>query len=78
MMFRKSSDLLIALILKIIVKYAQVKFKIDGDGPKVEIIQKMIDTLKLQDKIEFFYFLPIYKVSAFLKEGDIFLNASFT
>lgn len=72
----KGSELLTHMIPKICNADDKVKFIIAGDGPKFIDFQQMIETFRLQDKVELIGSVPHEKVPEVMRRGDIYLHAS--
>jgi len=50
--FRKGVDLLFELIPKICKEFSNVKFILGGDGPKKYLLDQMVKTFELEDRVE--------------------------
>ena len=53
-------------------------FIVGGDGPKMYLLEEMIDKYNIANKVELLGNLPHAKVRDVLCRGHIFLNASLT
>ncbi|SCU82555.1 LADA_0C06260g1_1 [Lachancea dasiensis] len=74
----KGADLLTHLIPKICAVQSNVRFVVAGDGPKFVDFQQMIETHRLQDKVELLGAVQHEKVRDVMCLGDIYLHASLT
>ncbi|KAL6944914.1 hypothetical protein ACO0QE_002356 [Hanseniaspora vineae] len=72
----KGSELLTHMIPKICQADDKVKFIIAGDGPKFIDFQQMIETFRLQERVELIGSVPHEKVPEVMRRGDIYLHAS--
>ena len=71
-------DLLVDVIPAVIHKYPNVRFILGGDGPKMNLLQEMIDKYNIADKVEILGAVPHEKVRDVFCRGHIFLNTSLT
>lgn len=76
--YRKGTDLLIEVIPEICKLYSNVKFLIGGDGPKLILLQEMIKSANLEEKVILYGSLPHNKVREVMIKGHIYLNTSLT
>ncbi|SSD58308.1 related to Phosphatidylinositol N-acetylglucosaminyltransferase GPI3 subunit [Saccharomycodes ludwigii] len=72
----KGADLLTHLIPKICENNPKVNFIIAGDGPKFIDFQQMIETYRLQEKVQLIGSVQHEKVRDVMCQGDIYLHAS--
>ena len=71
-------DLLAALIPIVCDKHPNVNFVIGGDGPKRVVIEEVVESNNLQDRVTLISSVPHEQVRDVLVKGDIFLNCSLT
>ena len=76
--YRKGVDLLVDVIPAVIHKYPNVRFIVGGGGPKMDLLQEMIDKYNLADKVEILGSVPHENVRNVFCRGHIFLNTSLT
>ena len=76
--FRKGTDLLIEIIPEICHLFHNVNFLIGGDGPKKNLLENMIESSNLQNRVILFGSLPHNKVRDIMIQGDIYFNPSLT
>lgn len=76
--FRKGVDLLIEIIPEICNLYPQVRFIIGGDGPKKCLLENMIKSAHLQNKVILLGSLQHNEVRKVMIMGHIYLNTSLT
>ncbi|AQZ17800.1 SPT14 (YPL175W) [Zygosaccharomyces parabailii] len=74
----KGIDLLIRLVPKICSIQKNVRFIIAGDGPKYVELQQMIESQRLQDRVNLMGAVPHEKVREIMCQGDIYLHPSLT
>ena len=74
----KGADLLTHLIPQICATHTDVDFIIAGDGPKYIDFQQMIESNRLEDRIQLLGPVPHEKVRDVMCRGDIYLHASLT
>ncbi|SCV02529.1 LAME_0H02432g1_1 [Lachancea meyersii CBS 8951] len=74
----KGADLLTHLIPQICQLQQSVNFVVAGDGPKFVDFQQMIETYRLQDRIQLLGAVQHEKVRDVMCQGDIYLHASLT
>ncbi|KAJ3196065.1 hypothetical protein HK101_010166 [Irineochytrium annulatum] len=75
LVYRKGTDLLVAVIPRICALYPEVNFLIGGDGPKRVDLEQMREKYVLQDRVTV---LEAVKHADVLVQGHIFLNTSLT
>jgi phosphatidylinositol glycan class A protein len=76
--YRKGTDLLIEIIPEVCKLFPNVKFVIGGDGPKKPLLENMIETSNLQDRVRLTGALRHNKVRDIMIKGNIYLNTSLT
>ena len=76
--YRKGTDLLIEIIPEVCKQFPNVKFVIGGDGPKKPLLENMIETSNLQDRVTLTGALRHNKVRDIMIKGNIYLNTSLT
>ena len=69
---------MVDVIPAVIHKYPNVRFIVGGDGPKMDLLQEMIDKYNIADKVEILGSIPHEKVRNLFCRGHIFLNTSLT
>ncbi|CEP60161.1 phosphatidylinositol N-acetylglucosaminyltransferase SPT14 LALA0_S01e04390g [Lachancea lanzarotensis] len=74
----KGADLLTHLIPKICNIQQNVNFIIAGDGPKFVDFQQMIETYRLQERVQLLGAVQHENVRDVMCQGDIYLHASLT
>nr|CAA97882.1 SPT14 [Saccharomyces cerevisiae] len=74
----KGSDLLTRIIPKVCSSHEDVEFIVAGDGPKFIDFQQMIESHRLQKRVQLLGSVPHEKVRDVLCQGDIYLHASLT
>lgn len=74
----KGVDLLIRLVPRICSAHDDVKFIIAGDGPKYVELQQMIETRRLQDRVQLMGSVAHEKVREVMCQGEIYLHPSLT
>lgn len=74
----KGIDLLVRLVPKICSTHSDVKFIIAGDGPKYVELQQMIESQRLQNRVNLMGSVPHEKVRDIMCQGDIYLHPSLT
>ncbi|RWS20305.1 N-acetylglucosaminyl-phosphatidylinositol biosynthetic protein-like protein, partial [Leptotrombidium deliense] len=78
LVYRKGVDLLASLISILCLKYENLQFIIGGDGPKRIVIEEVIESYQLQDRVTLLGAIRHEHVRDVLVKGDIFLNCSLT
>ncbi|KAJ3204602.1 hypothetical protein HDU67_009406, partial [Dinochytrium kinnereticum] len=78
LVYRKGTDLLVAVIPKICAQFPQVQFLIGGDGPKRVELEQMREKHVLQDRVTVLGAVKHSEVRSVLTQGHIFLNTSLT
>ena len=78
LVYRKGSDILVAIIPAICKKYPFVDFIIAGDGPKQIDILQMIERHELFDRVQMLGAKPYSEVPSVLQMGHLFINCSLT
>ncbi|KAI9208296.1 uncharacterized protein BJ171DRAFT_419782 [Polychytrium aggregatum] len=78
LVFRKGTDLLVAIIPRICSLYPSVQFIIGGDGPKRVDLEQMREEHGLQERVQVLGSISYSQVREVLVQGDIFLNTSLT
>ena len=76
--YRKGTDLLIEVIPEVCKLFPNVKFVIGGDGPKKPLLENMIETSNLKDRVILTGALRHNKVRDIMIKGNIYLNTSLT
>ena len=76
--YRKGVDLLIDVIPVICKKYQNVNFLIGGDGPKKILLENMIISFNIGDRVKLKGSLAHNNVRDLLIQGHIYLNTSLT
>jgi phosphatidylinositol glycan class A protein len=76
--YRKGVDLLIEVIPEICKMYQNVRFLIGGDGPKKVLLEDMVKSSNLHDRVELKGSLAHHQVRDLLIQGHIYLNTSLT
>ena len=76
--YRKGTDLLIEIIPEVCKLFPNVKFVIGGDGPKKPLLENMIETSNLQDRVTLTGALRHNKVRDIMIKGNLYLNTSLT
>ena len=76
--YRKGTDLLIEIIPEVCKLFPNVKFVIGGDGPKKPLLENMIETSNLKDRVILTGALRHNKVRDIMIKGNIYLNTSLT
>lgn len=74
----KGVDLLIRLVPRICSLHQDVKFIIAGDGPKFVELQQMIESCRLEERVDLMGSVPHEKVREVMCRGDIYLHPSLT
>ncbi|SCU79704.1 LAFA_0B05072g1_1 [Lachancea sp. 'fantastica'] len=74
----KGADLLTHLIPQICNIQQNVNFVVAGDGPKFVDFQQMIETYRLQERVQLLGSVQHEKVRDVMCQGDIYLHASLT
>lgn len=78
LVYRKGVDLLLGVIPSICKAFPEVDFLIGGDGSKKLSLEEMVEREELQDRVDFFGFVPHKNVRDVLVRGHVFLNCSLT
>ncbi|KAI8924281.1 hypothetical protein BC831DRAFT_402716 [Entophlyctis helioformis] len=78
LVYRKGTDLLVAVIPTICAAYPEVYFLIAGDGPKRIELEQMRERFELQDRVQMIGSVNHSDVRNVLVQGHIFLNTSLT
>lgn len=78
LVYRKGIDLLAKLIPIICDLYPEAEFLIGGDGPKRAMLNEVVRSNKLQDRVQLLGTVKADQVRNILIKGDIFLNSSLT
>ncbi|KAJ3333893.1 hypothetical protein HDU76_001809 [Blyttiomyces sp. JEL0837] len=78
LVYRKGTDLLVAIIPKICALFPEVNFLIGGDGPKRIELEQMREKYVLQDRVTVVGAVKHADVRKLLVQGHIFLNTSLT
>ena len=78
LVYRKGADLLQAIIPIICSQMEDVDFIVGGDGNRLEALQEMVETNRIQDRVSFLGGVPHNQVRDVLCQGHIFLNCSLT
>jgi phosphatidylinositol glycan class A protein len=76
--YRKGTDLLIEIIPEICKLYPNVNFIIGGDGPKKYLLDNMVKSSNLENRVQFTGSLAHNKVREIMIKGNIYLNTSLT
>jgi phosphatidylinositol glycan class A protein len=76
--YRKGTDLLIEVIPAICNTFPNVNFLIGGDGPKKILLEEMVQSMGLKDRVILYGPLPHHKVRDVMIQGHIYLNTSLT
>jgi phosphatidylinositol glycan class A protein len=76
--YRKGTDLLIEIIPELCNLYPDIKFLIGGDGPKKILLENMIESSNLHDRVVLYGSLQHSKVREVMIQGHIYLNTSLT
>lgn len=78
LVYRKGIDIMALVIPEVCHRYPNVNFVIGGDGPKKGLLQQMIASEGLQDRVRLAGAIPHERARDFLLQGHIFINASLT
>ncbi|XP_014272828.1 phosphatidylinositol N-acetylglucosaminyltransferase subunit A [Halyomorpha halys] len=78
LVYRKGIDLLAQIIADICPKYHDVDFMIGGEGVKRALLEEVISSRGLQNRVTLLGPLPHSEVCKVLNKGHIFLNTSLT
>ncbi len=74
----KGMDTLISLMPKIIERFPEARLKIVGDGPQMENLKKLVDTLSLNNVVTLTGSVPHQEALAYMKTSDVFvLNSGY-
>jgi phosphatidylinositol N-acetylglucosaminyltransferase subunit A len=76
--YRKGTDLLIEVVPELCNMFANVNFLIGGDGNKKILLDNMVQSSNLHDRVKLFGSLPHNKVRDVMIQGHIYLNTSLT
>lgn len=74
----KGADLLTRLVPRICSMHDKVRFVIAGDGPKYVELQQMVESCRLQERVQLMGSVPHEKVREVMCQGDIYLHPSLT
>ncbi|QLL30989.1 hypothetical protein HG536_0A08040 [Torulaspora globosa] len=74
----KGADLLTQLVPRICSVHEEVRFLIAGDGPKYVELQQMVESHRLQDRVQLMGSVAHEKVREVMCQGDIYLHPSLT
>ncbi|KAF6775778.1 hypothetical protein AHF37_04747 [Paragonimus kellicotti] len=78
LVYRKGTDLLVAIIPPLCALFPQLRFLIGGDGPKLIDLEEVRERHQLHSRVELLGALAPEQVRGVLVQGDIFLNTSLT
>lgn len=78
LVYRKGIDLLAAALPVLCQRHHDIEFLIGGDGPKSNLLKKIIDENQLYNRVHLLGALPHERVRSLLVRGHIFLNCSLT
>ena len=78
LVFRKGTDLLVAIIPRICATNGRVRFIIAGDGPKKIDLEQMREQYMLQDRVDILGAVKHSQVRDILVRGHLFVNTSLT
>uniref|UniRef100_T1HF81 phosphatidylinositol N-acetylglucosaminyltransferase n=1 Tax=Rhodnius prolixus TaxID=13249 RepID=T1HF81_RHOPR len=78
LVYRKGIDLLAQIIIDMCAKHPAVDFLIGGSGPKMSMLEELIEKYNLQSRITLLGSLEHSSVCSVLRKGHIFLNTSLT
>lgn len=78
LVYRKGVDLLAQIIADTCPKHSNVDFVIGGDGVKQALLEEVISSRGLQNRVKLLGPLPHSEVCRVLNTGHIFLNTSLT
>ncbi|CAH0387782.1 unnamed protein product [Bemisia tabaci] len=78
LVYRKGIDLLAQIIADMCARYSEVEFLIGGDGVKRWLLEEVIQTFKLENRVRLLGSLEHSQVRDVLVQGHIFLNTSLT
>ena len=76
--YNKGTDLLIAVIPRILAAHPNVRFIVAGSGPKAIDLEQMLERRVLQDKVELLGPVRHEEVRDVMVRGHIYLNPSLT
>jgi len=76
--YRKGTDLLIEVIPELCNIFPNVNFLIGGDGNKKILLDDMVQSSNLHNRVKLFGSLPHNKVRDVMVQGHIYLNTSLT
>lgn len=76
--YRKGTDLLVEVIPKLYKLFPNMTFIIGGDGPKKYLLDTMVETFIMHDRVKLMGAVPHSKVRETMLQGDIYLNVSLT
>jgi len=76
--YRKGTDLLVGAIPAVCRRHSHVNWIIGGNGPKLLLLQEMIEREGLHDRVELLGGIPHDGVRDVLVRGHIFVNTSLT
>ncbi|KAK9500411.1 hypothetical protein O3M35_001683 [Rhynocoris fuscipes] len=78
LVYRKGIDLLAQIIVDMCAKYTAVDFLIGGSGPKMGMLEELIEKYHLKSRVKLLGSLEHSAVCSVLRKGHIFLNTSLT
>jgi L-malate glycosyltransferase len=73
---RKGLNFLVEAVSILAPKYENIRLKIMGDGNERENLEKLVEKLKLKDKIQFLGRIPREKTPAYYQEASVFVLPS--
>lgn len=74
--YEKNCDIIIKAFAKIVESIPKATLTIIGDGPAIPSLKKLVETLKIQDKVFFTGFIPNTELHNHYPQYDVFLTAS--
>jgi phosphatidylinositol glycan class A protein len=78
LVYRKGTDLLVAIIPRVCKLFPNIQFLVAGDGPKRIELEQMREKHVLQDRVIMLGAVNHADVREVLVQGHIFLNTSLT
>lgn len=78
LVYRKGIDLLAAVLPELCRRHPSINFLIGGDGPKRPLLEKIISTQGLENRVRLIGIVPHDRVRDLLIQGQIFMNCSLT
>lgn len=78
LVYRKGIDLLAVILPELCTRHPHINFIIGGDGPKRHVLDKVVTSQGLTDRVTLVGPVPHDKVKELLSQGQIFLNCSLT